>query len=209
MANSDREELKEQLRAMAAGRGGGIDLDTPFHWVVENVKQPVPFFEHLPELLPPDSILYVEGIDIAPDIASFYSSHRAHNAVDVARDMILPVPDMYHVTFSPEVSARMREFASSRNVTEMFYHIKAYKDGNLLFTFHDAFDGWLRISGHLPEETVARFCKSLGVSFRREEVETKRRDPEQIQRLLRALENETWSEGESLWRRLWRKWFVR
>jgi hypothetical protein len=53
MSDPDREELKEQLRAMMAGRGDGIDLDTPFHWVTEGVKQPAALFEHLPELLPP------------------------------------------------------------------------------------------------------------------------------------------------------------
>jgi hypothetical protein len=209
MANNDREELKDQLRAMAAGRGDGIDLDTPFHWVAENVKQPDPFFEHLPELLPPDSILYVEGTQIAADVAAFYSSHRARNAVDVARDTILPVPDIYHFTFSPEVSARMRQFASSREVEKMFDHIKAYRGESLLFTFHDAFTGWLRISEHLPSETVMRFTKALGVSFRRGK--TKRRDPEQLQRFLRALENphKMRFEGEPRWRQLWRKWFGR
>ena len=44
MSATNREELKEQLRAMVAGRGDGIDLDTPFHWVIEDLKNPVPFF---------------------------------------------------------------------------------------------------------------------------------------------------------------------
>src|SRR5688500_17945787 len=100
MSDTGREELKEQLRAMAAGRGDGIDLDTPFHWVIEDLKQPVAFFDHLPNLLPPDSILYVEGTSIAPAVAAFYSSHRARNAVAVVRDAIAPVPDIYHFTFS-------------------------------------------------------------------------------------------------------------
>src|SRR5438270_11871222 len=100
MNTTDRDKLKEQLRAMAAGRGDGIDLDTPFHWVIEGLKQPVPFFKHLPELLPPDSILYVEGTSIAADIATFYSSHRPGNAVAVVRVTIMPVLVPLHVTFS-------------------------------------------------------------------------------------------------------------
>src|SRR3954465_10187856 len=111
MSDAEREKLKEQLRAMAAGRGDGINLDTPFHWVIEDLKQPVPFFEQLPKLLPPDSILYVEGTRVAAHVAAFYSSHRARNAVEVVRDTIMPVPDIYHFTFSPEVSTRLREFA--------------------------------------------------------------------------------------------------
>lgn len=205
MIENDREELKEQLRAMVAGRGDGIDIDTPFHWVIENVKQPVLFFGQLPELLPPDSILYFEGVSIAPDVAAFYASHRARNAVEVARDTIAPVPDIYHVTFSPNILAGLCRFAESRRVEELFNHIKAYRGECLLFTFHDAFDGWLRISERLPESAVVRFCQTLGVSSRREE--TTQRDPEQLRRILLALENshKIRFEGESWWRRLWRQ----
>lgn len=203
-----RETLKDQLRAMAAGRGDGIDLDTPFHWVIENLKRPDAFFQSLPILLPPDSILYVEGTRIAPDLATFYSSHRAFNAVDVARDTIAPVPDIYHFNFSPDVSDALRKFAESRPVAEMFDHIKAYHGQTLLFTFHDAFDGWLRISEKIPEENVVRFCETLGVTKRREE--TKQRDPEQLRKLLWAFEHpdkvKLKVEGESWWRRLWRQW---
>ena len=209
MPSTDIEELKEQLRAMVAGRGDGIDLDTPFQWVIEDLKQPATFFEHLPALLPPDSILYVEGTSIVPEVAAFYSSHHARNAVAVARDTIAPVPDIYHFTFSPDVCAALRRFSERHPVAEMFDHIKAYRGESLLFTFHDAFDGWLLISEHLPDETVARFCQLLGVSRRREE--TKPRDPEQLRRILWAFENphKVRIAGESWWRRLWRQWTAR
>jgi hypothetical protein len=209
MPSTDREELKEQLRAMVAGRGDGIDLDTPFQWVIEGLKRPVAFFEHLPTLLPSDSILYVEGTSIAPAVAAFYSSHRARNAVDVVRDTIAPVPDIYHFTFSPEVCAALRQFAERHRVAEMFDHIKAYRGESLLFTFHDAFDGWLCISEHVPDTTVAEFCRALGVTHRREE--TKRRDPEQLRRILWTFENphKVRIAGEPWWRRLWRQWRAR
>jgi hypothetical protein len=208
MSTTGREQVKEQLRAMVAGRGNGIDLDTPFHWVIEDLKRPVPFFEHLPELLPPEAILYVEGTSIAPEVAAFYSLHRARNAVDVVRDTIAPVPDIYHFTFSPDVCAGLRQFSESRPVAEMFDHIKAYRGDTLLFTFHDAFDGWLCISEHIPQETVARFCQVLGVSSRREE--TKQRDLEQLRRMLWAFEHPYHVKirvaGEPWWRRLWKQW---
>jgi hypothetical protein len=190
---------------MVAGRGDGIDLDTPFHWVIEDLKQPVAFFEQLPVLLPPDSILYVEGVTIAKDVAAFYSSHHARNAVDVSRDIIAPVPDVYHFTFSPDVSSGLLEFARNRPIPELFNHIKAYRGESLLFTFHDAFDDCLRISEHVPQATVERFCQALGVSIRREE--TKKRDPEQLRILLRSLEYpHEFRFGESWWRRLWTRW---
>jgi hypothetical protein len=207
MKPADRKKLVEQLRSMAAGRGDGIDIDTPFHWVVEGLKQPSPFFKHLPELLPTDSILYVEGAGIAADVAKYYTTNRAHTAVEVVRDSIFPVPDIYHFRFSPDISRRLQQFAESRSVPEMFDHLKAYKGESLLFTFHDAFDGWLRISEHLPDEKIERFCKALGVSRRCEQ--TKHRDKEQLGRLLWAFEHpdqvKIRVQGEPWWKRLWRQ----
>ena len=72
MTTAEREQLKDNLRGMIAGRCDGIDLDTPFHWIVEGVEQPAPFFASLPLLLPADTVLYFEGGSIAPDIAAFY-----------------------------------------------------------------------------------------------------------------------------------------
>lgn len=209
MNETSTDELIEQLRAMVAGRGDGIDIDTPFQWVVEDLKQPVAFFEHLPVLLPSDSILYVEGTSIAPEVAAFYAAHRARNAVEVVRDTISPVPDIYHFVFSPDVCVALRQFAERHPVEAMFDHIKAYRGESLLFTFHDAFCGLLCISERLPEETAARFCEVLGVSWRREE--TQERDPEQLRMALWAFENpdKIRIPGESWWKRLWRQWRAR
>src|SRR5437867_12682969 len=85
MKTAEREQLKEGLRAILSGRGDGIDLDTEFHWVAEGIKEPVPFFDHLPCLLPPDSILYVEGTTIIPQVAGFYANHHTREAVSVIR----------------------------------------------------------------------------------------------------------------------------
>ncbi|MBI5383306.1 MAG: hypothetical protein HZA90_01320 [Verrucomicrobia bacterium] len=209
MSAIDKEELKAQLRAMVAGRGDGIDIDTPFHWVIEGLKQPVPFFKQLPMLLPSDSILYVEGTTIVSEVASFYSAHHARNAVAVVRDTIAPVPDIYHFSFSSDVSTRLGRFAESRPVAEMFDHIKAYRGETLLFTFHDAFDGWLRIAEHIPEDTVARFGQLLGVTHRREQ--TKQRKLEELRTLLRTLEHsdqvKICVKGES-WLRRAKRWLT-
>jgi hypothetical protein len=62
----------------------------------------------------------------------------------------------------------------------------------LLFTFHDAFAGSLRVWERIQEEAVAQFCQTLGVSRRREK--TRQRDPEQLRRILAALEHRTKDE---------------
>jgi len=207
MTSAEREQLKDNLRSMAAGRGDGIDLDTSFRWAIEGIEQPEPFMRHLPSLLPADAILYFEGGSIARDVSEFYESHRARNAVAVVRDTIFPVPDIYHVAFSPDVVARLCEFAATRAAQELFDHIKAYRGESLLFTFHDAFDGCLLISEHITEPVVAEFCQRLGASYKRE-TNASKRDPEQLRRFLELMENphKIRFAGESWWRRLWRQW---
>jgi len=207
MTSAERERLMDNLRGMIAGRGDGIDLDTPFRWVIQGVEQPEPFIRTLPLLLPSDAILYFEGGSIAPDVSAFYESHRARNAVAVVRDTIFPVPDIYHVAFSQDVVARLREFAASRSSQELFDHIKAYRGESLLFTFHDAFAGHLLISEHITESVVAEFCRSVSVSYQREP-NVNKRDPEQLRRFLLALENphKIRIAGGPWWRRLWRQW---
>lgn len=208
MNPSERNEILTQLRAMIAGRGDGIELDTPFHWAIAGLKQPRPFFQNLPAVLAPDSILYVEGTRIAPEVAEFYTVHRTPNAVDVARDTIAPVPDIYHFQFSVDVASRLSEFAERYAVAEMFDHFKAYRGATLLLHWHDAFDNTLRISEHIPEEIIARFSQALGVSYQREE--TGRRDPELLRKVLWSLEHPEQPrfpvEGGSWFRRAWRRW---
>ena len=201
MNTGDRKKLKDELRAVAAGHGAGIDLDTSSHWVVESVKDPAAFFQHLPLLMPPDSILYVEGTSIAADLVSFYRSHPARNAVAVIRDTIFPAPAIYHVTFSLPVSVGLREFAACRPVKEMFDHVKAYRGESVIFTFHDAFDGQLRISAHVSEAIVMEFCRKLQVIYRCEE--TKARYRGQLRSLLERVE--TRRQPCSRWKLWWRR----
>jgi hypothetical protein len=160
----------------------GIDLDTPYHWMSEEVAHPQSFFEHLHILVPPDAILYFEGTTIAPDIAAFYEMHQAENRVSVVRDTIFPTPNVYHVKFCSEVVRFLVDQSGRRSVAEMFDHVKAYRGRSILFSFHDAFCGWLRISENVPEEHVKVFFAALGLCYSREQ--TKQRDPKQFEGLL-------------------------
>jgi hypothetical protein len=189
MSDTEREGLKEQLRAMAAGRGDGIDLDSTDRWVVEGLKDPIGFFQQLNLLIPTDSILYFEGCEIVPEVAQFYERNRASNAVPVVRDTISPIPETFHVVSTPAFVAELTNLLNQHSVEKCFYHVKAYCEEKLLFTFHDAFDGSdFHISDRITEDCVRAFSSSLGVVYRRERNENNR-DPEQLHRILRAIEN--------------------
>lgn len=190
MDPSERELLKEQLSLMAAGRGDGIDLDSAERWVIGGLRDPGAFFQCLAQLIPKDSILYFEAINPAPEVIEFYETNRAHRgAVCVVRDMIFPVPEVFHVQMRPGVMESLAELLRKHSQERCFTHVKAYREEKLLFAFHDAFDGSdLLVSDQIPAEQVRVFCDRTGTTWRRERNENKR-DPEVLRRLLWAMEN--------------------
>ena len=203
MPASEREQLMDGLRGMLRGDGAGIDLDSPNQWVIESVREPVPFFRALATLLPSGGVLYFEGTSIAPYVAGFYERHAAIDIVPVVRDCITPVPDFFHVSFSSAVVDGLCELADERTTPELFDHIKAYHGAALVFTYHDAFDGQLRVTGRLPESVIREFCATLGGTYSQEP--TKQRDPEQMRHFLWALENpdKVRIAREPIWKRVW------
>lgn len=189
MTDAQREGLKEQLRAMAAGQGAGIDLNSAERWVIEELKDPIAFFRHLGVLIPPDSTLYFEGSAIGPEAARLYDNNEAANTVPVVRDSVFPVPRIFHVSLNAAFIERLISLLDTYQTEACFHHVKAYREGRLLFTFHDAFDGSdLLVSDQIPEEKVRAFAFALGATHRREP-NVNKRDPEQLRRFLWALEN--------------------
>jgi hypothetical protein len=202
MDPAEREGFKEQLRAMAAGRGDGIDLDSPERWVIEGLEDPNSFFRQLDKLIPAGTILYFEGCDIHPEVIRFYEAHRAPNAVCVVRDTIFPVPDTFHVATTPEILEGLIALLRQYPVEECFHHVKAYRDEKLVFTFHDAFDGSaFMVSDRVPEASIRAFCSATGATFRREP-NVNKRDPEELRRLLDVLENSHEQRADWPW---WKK----
>jgi hypothetical protein len=190
MNPTEREAFKEQLSVMAAGRGDGIDLDSPDRWAVENLRDPILFFRHLEQLIPAESILYFEVTQPVAEVAEFYEANRARSgAVCVVRDMIFPIPEIFHVQMGPGLIEALITLLGKHPQQRCFIHVKAYHQEQMLFAFHDAFDGsLLLVSDRIPAERVQTFCTGAGATCRRERNENKR-DPEVLRRLLWAMEN--------------------
>lgn len=184
-----REGVKEQLRAMAAGRGDGIDLDSKNRWVIEGLENPTNFFRQIHLVVPQDGILYFEGCQMAKEAQDLYQKHRAPNAVPIVRDTIFPVPDTFHVVLTSEFVLALCELLIRYDVASCFYHVKAYRNERLLLAFHDAFDGSdCLLSDLVPESDIQSFASSLGNKYRLEP-NVNKRDPDQLLKILWAMEN--------------------
>lgn len=166
MNNGDRMQLKERLRLLADAPAG-LYFDTRELWIVSGIKQPKLFFQNLRLLMPSDSILYLEGTSIHPEAATLYAKHEASHPTPLDCGTIFPIPDFYHLDFSAEIVAGMLDLIACRPVCELFLHANGYRAKSLIFSFHDAFESNLCVSGNIAESTVGEFCSALGVSYSR------------------------------------------
>ncbi|HWB59175.1 MAG TPA: hypothetical protein VG733_06775 [Chthoniobacteraceae bacterium] len=207
MPDSEHEQLIPNLRALIAEDWRGLEIDSPTQWVVSEVKTPEPFFRSLISILPPGAILYMEGCNMRPWAVDLYERHAAPEIVPVARDTIAPMPRMFHIVYSATLIDELCEMVKGRDPWELFDHIKAYHSGRLLFTFHDAFAGELRLSGDIPAPVVEAFCRELDATWVEEP--TKKRDLASLKRILQAFENggRLPVKKTPFWKRVWNRMF--
>jgi hypothetical protein len=100
---------------------------------------------------------------------------------------------------SPSVLEILIDLVRRHPVEACFHHVKAYRGEELLFTFHDAFDGsCLLVSDRVPEESVRAFASPLGGTYQRE-LNASKQDPEELLRVFRALENAHKSQMNRPW----------
>ena len=185
---TDLAELKEQIDAALAGRLEGLEIDTPSHWGIAPVNDPVGFFNGLHAIMPEHSVLYFEGVHVCPEAQAFYAAHRAKNAVAVARDTIFPVPESFHLAYSTDVVAGVLKLLKTHEQFNLFNHIKGYASSALIFTLHDGFGNVLRISQRAPESAVKGFAALLAAECRA--CQTKPRDMRQLELFRRMLDND-------------------
>jgi len=201
--NSEREQLKANLKKMVAAGETGLQLDTQFRWVVSGIKDPVRFFQNLPLLLPPNGVVYFEGCSVTRDIAALYEYYKVSDPVAVARDTTFPVPECFHVVLAPQFVSRLCELAEQLPLYELLDHIKGYEGKALIFHFHDAFDNDLLVSERVTEAAISDFCSNLSGTYRREPNVNKGKNG--LRALLNAMKNpgKIRRAGEPLWRPLW------
>lgn len=196
--NPTKRQIESQLKLLSSE--AGLDLDTPSHWIIENIDNPLLFFHNLATLVKFESVLYFECLDIAPEASAFYESKQSSYREPIIRDLVFPIPIIYHIRFSREFTNGMAQLIPKYARETLFTHIKCYCDKHIIFTFHDAFNGSLRISTTVSEASVAMFCKALQCGYALENTEP--RDPLQMLKLLSALQREAPDKvTKSWWRR--------
>jgi hypothetical protein len=105
----------------------------------------------------------------------------------------------YHVEFTADFSDRLCLLIESQGLAAAFYHFKGYSESEVIFTFHDAFEGEFVVSRGVREESVREFANGLG---RRVEVAAFQVDlREQLRKLDQAMNPPWWRRAVGVLKR--------
>lgn len=155
----------------------GITLGHDAGWEVAPIKDSVKFFQHLPVLLPGGSVLYFEGMSLAPDMREFFEAHPVGTICKIHAGDRWPRPEIFHVAFSDETVRELAEVVRGYADVEICDHLLAYKDGKILLEWFDAWSNPIYLSRQISAADVAKFCRMTGSSFKKYEAVPK---PEEL-----------------------------
>jgi hypothetical protein len=120
----------------------------------------------LDETMPQDSILYVEGTSIVPEIRNFLSSRQSPVSREIAPGTLWPKPETFHLPLVGTNLAELRALAQRHAEPEVTDHLAVYRGDDLLLLAYDAGDGEVEVARALPAQTVERLRLALGEALR-------------------------------------------
>ncbi len=159
--------LSKIFGCVAIQKRSGITLRENVDWEVSPVESVSSFLRALIDLVPTDSVLYLEGSSTPPKIESFLEDHKSGRVTKVEVGTIWPSPKCFHVVVSSETLEGLAQLTGDVCPPELATHVHVYKDNKILLEWYDAFDSPLYLSKEIPEEKVKKFCNNLGVDYRK------------------------------------------
>jgi hypothetical protein len=139
-----------------AGFGEGISLEQERAIDLGLVRDLYALLAAIDELMPEGAVLYVEGTNIAPDVARLLEAHPAEESRPVVRGTIWPRPRAYHLPIAGSNVGRLRSLAESHAEPEICDHLVVYSGDRVLLSAYDAGSSHAYVSADLPPETVER-----------------------------------------------------
>ena len=155
-------ELKHGLHKLVEEWDSSLHMGGKTYWKIDGIINPKAFFQHLPKIFPIGMTLLIEGEEMGLTATSWYEQHAAPNIQKVACDQFSPIPEFYHVTFTADFAEGLCEIITSQGLARAFYHFKGYSEREILFTFHDAFEGPLLVSDSVNKASIDEFTTALG-----------------------------------------------
>ena len=142
-------------------------FDNKTVWVISPPKKYSTFFTALQNLLPEDTVFYLEGTSICETVRSFLQTVQIESAISIAAGTLWPKPEIYHVPVTSQVINKMMDFFENFAPHELFDHFHVYAKNKILLQGYDVFcTEPLLLSGTFLEEQIKIFCKTAGCDYK-------------------------------------------
>jgi hypothetical protein len=116
--------------------------------------------------LPGDAILYFEDGRPDHEILDFFAKRSVSASEHIAMGTIWPRPRVKHVPATHEILTELAEIMDRHAEPELAIHVHAYREGQVLFEWHDATSDPIYVSDDIPEERICDFAQRLGTTYR-------------------------------------------
>jgi hypothetical protein len=123
----------------------------------------------MPELLPADAVLVLEGGRQPEDLRAFVKKHEVSPNVKMAAGTAWPRPTIHHLPATATVLRELAELTEHCAAPEICDHLHAYRGDEVLLQWYDAFSGPLYVSRLVSQDRLERFCAALEVAYADEE----------------------------------------
>lgn len=122
------------------------------------------FFLHLNNLLPNNSIIYMEGTSIRNELKELLKNSQVEPKAHIQKGTIWPKSKKYHIPCTEEILINLTKIIKKFTIPEICDHFIAYKNDALLINAYDAFD-YVYISSKIDESKVKEFGEKLGCTY--------------------------------------------
>jgi hypothetical protein len=134
-------------------------------WEVTGIRNAEKFFSALADVLPLPVHLCFEGSSFPSDVRKLLEAHAVPATMQIAAGTIWPKPTVFHVLATEQFLRELEVLARKHAEPEICFHFHAYRDGQGLMQWYDAFVDPLLIDESISEATLQSFCQNLEVKY--------------------------------------------
>ena len=156
--------LARLFRAAPKDHLQGASLGAERAWSVTQITDHAAFLRALPHLVPPGSVLYLEGV-YSDAIIDYLRRHPAEHRLKIAGGTIWPKPQCFHLPITEETALNLGGLSQSCAAPEVCAHLHVYRGDQVLASWYDAFTDPLRVSASIPENRIQEFCHDLKCTY--------------------------------------------
>jgi hypothetical protein len=142
----------------------GISLDKKPAWEISPPKNFPSFLRALLELVPEESILYIEG-NAPEETENYLKERKTEDTFKIAMGTIWPRPEYFHMKITKENIEGLAKIEESHETPIGSIHLHVYKNNKVILSGYDAFLDPFLISKEIPEDKIRSFSNKLGVTY--------------------------------------------